>query len=40
MSELKVKATKLLGCLKYLVMRDLIKDCPTKESNIRNRKGV
>ena len=30
-AELKVKATKLLGCLKYLVMRDLIKDCPPKK---------
>lgn len=30
-AELKVKSTKLLGCLKYLVMRDLIKDCPPKK---------
>ena len=29
--EQRVKATKLLGCLKYLVMRDLIKDCPPKK---------
>ena len=29
--EQKAKATKLLGCLKYLVMRDLIKDCPPKK---------
>lgn len=25
------KADKLLSCLKYLVMRDLIKDCPSKK---------
>lgn len=30
-AELKVKANKLLGCLKYLVMSDLIKDCPPKK---------
>ena len=29
--EQKAKATKLLGCLKYLVMRDLIKDCHPKK---------
>lgn len=29
--EQKEKADKLLSCLKYLVMRDLIKDCPSKE---------
>lgn len=29
--EQKAKVTKLLGCLKYLVMRDLIKDCPPKK---------
>ena len=27
----KAKADKLLSCLKILVMRDLIKDCPPKE---------
>lgn len=27
----KAKADKLLSCLKCLVMRDLIKDCPPKE---------
>lgn len=27
----KVKADKLLYCLKYLVMGDLIKDCPPKK---------
>lgn len=27
----KAKADKLLSCLKYLVMGDLIKDCPPKE---------
>jgi hypothetical protein len=30
--EQKAKADKLLSCLKYLVMRDLIKDCPPKET--------
>lgn len=29
--EHKAKADKLLSCLKYLVMRDLIKDCPSKK---------
>ena len=29
--EQKAKADKLLSCLKYLVMRDLIKDCPSKQ---------
>lgn len=29
--KLKSKVDKLLGCLKYLVMRDLIKDCPPKK---------
>lgn len=29
--EQKAKADKLLSCLKYLVMRDLIKDCPSKK---------
>lgn len=29
--EQKAKADKLLSCLKYLVMRDLIKDCPAKK---------
>ncbi len=29
--EQKVKADKLLSCLKYLVMGDLIKDCPPKK---------
>lgn len=29
--EQKAKADKLLSCLKYLVMRDLIKDCPPKK---------
>ena len=28
------KADKLLSCLKCLVMRDLIKDCPEKNSAI------
>ncbi len=32
--EQKEKADKLLSCLKCLVMRDLIKDCPEKESAI------
>ena len=32
--EQKAKADKLLSCLKCLVMRDLIKDCPEKESAI------
>ena len=32
--EQKTKADKLLSCLKCLVMRDLIKDCPEKESTI------
>lgn len=31
-TKLKTKATTLLGCLKYLVMRDLIKDCPSKKT--------
>ena len=30
--KLKAKADKLLSCLKYLVMRDLIKDCPAKKT--------
>lgn len=30
--KLKSKVDKLLGCLKYLVMRDLIKDCPPKKT--------
>jgi len=29
--KLKSKVDKLLGCLKYLVMRDLIKDCSPKK---------
>lgn len=29
--EQKVKADKFLSCLKYLVMSDLIKDCPPKK---------
>lgn len=32
--KLKNRADKLLSCLKCLVMRDLIKDCPEKESAI------
>lgn len=32
--EQKAKADKLLSCLKCLVMRDLIKDCPEKSSVI------
>lgn len=32
--EQKEKADKLLSCLKCLVMRDLIKDCPEKDSAI------
>lgn len=32
--EQKAKADKLLSCLKCLVMRDLIKDCPEKVSTI------
>lgn len=32
--EQKAKADKLLSCLKCLVMRDLIKDLPEKESAI------
>ncbi len=32
--EQKAKADKLLSCLKCLVMRDLIKDCPEKLSLI------
>lgn len=32
--EQKAKADKLLSCLKCLVMRDLIKDCPEKASAI------
>lgn len=30
--HLKRKVDTLLGCLKYLVMRDLIKDCPSKKT--------
>ena len=30
--EQKAKADKLLSCLKYLVMRDLIKDCTAKKT--------
>ena len=30
--EQKAKADKLLSCLKCLVMRDLIKDCPEKNA--------
>ena len=30
-NEQKAKADKLLSCLKYLVMGDLIKDCPPKK---------
>lgn len=30
--EQKAKADKLFSCLKYLVMRDLIKDCPPKKT--------
>ena len=33
-SEQKAKADKLHSCLKCLVMRDLIKDCPEKKSAI------
>lgn len=33
-AKLKEKADKLLSCLKCLVMRDLIKDCPEKASAI------
>ena len=33
-AEQKVKADKLHSCLKCLVMRDLIKDCPEKKSAI------
>ena len=29
--EQKAKADKLISCLKYLVMGDLIKDCPPKK---------
>ena len=32
--EQKAKADKLLSCLKCLVMRDLIKDCPEKDAAI------
>lgn len=32
--EQKAKADKLLSCLKCLVMRDLIKECPEKVSAI------
>lgn len=32
--EQKAKADKLHSCLKCLVMRDLIKDCPEKKSAI------
>ena len=32
--EQKAKADKLLSCLKCLVMRDLIKDCPEKASAV------
>lgn len=31
-NEQKAKADKLLSCLKYLVMRDIIKDCPAKKT--------
>src|SRR5574344_35437 len=30
--EQKAKADKLLSCLKCLVMRDIIKDCPEKKA--------
>lgn len=30
-AEQKAKADRLLSCIKYLVMRDLIKDCPSKQ---------
>lgn len=33
-AEQKAKADKLHSCLKCLVMRDLIKDCPEKKSAI------
>lgn len=33
-TELKAKADRLHSCLKCLVMHDLIKDCPEKESTI------
>lgn len=32
--EQKKKADILLSCLKYLVMRDLIKDCPSKKTAV------
>lgn len=32
--EQKAKADKLISCLKCLVMRDLIKDCPEKASAV------
>ena len=34
-AEQKAKADKLHSCLKCLVMRDLIKDCPEKKSAIK-----
>lgn len=37
--EQKAKADKLLSCLKCLVVRDLIKDCPEKASAIEIVKG-
>ena len=33
-AEQKAKADRLHSCLKCLVMRDLIKDCPEKKSAI------
>lgn len=37
--EQKEKADKLLSCLRCLAMRDLIKDCPEKDSAIEIIKG-
>lgn len=37
--EQKEKEDKLLSCLRCLVMRDLIKDCPEKDSAIEIIKG-
>lgn len=37
--EQKEKADKLLSCLRCLVMRDLIKDCPEKDSAVEIVKG-
>lgn len=37
--EQKTKADKLLSCLRCLVMRNLIKDCPEKDSAIEIIKG-